>query len=417
MSRKTGSLSRRALLAGLGASAAIAAAPAKPTARKGKRPTAIVVGAGAFGGFTALDLLRRGHAVTLIDAWGPGNSRASSGGETRVIRGVYGSDRIYTQMAARAFQLWAENEKRWRTKLYRRTGALWMIADEGTFVRDSMPLLRESHFPYEELTAAEAARRYPQISFEGIRWALLEKEAGYLLARRACAQVVEGFVAEGGTYRQAAVRPGKISGGSMEGVHVTGAGGEASEAALTADAYVFACGPWLPKLFPDVLGSLIRPTRQEVFYFGAPSGDQRFDEDRFPVWVEVPRFFYGIPGNERRGFKIADDARGAPFDPTDGERVPLPAGIQAAREYIARRFPALAKAPLVESRVCQYENSPDHHFVIDRLPGAGNAWVAGGGSGHGFKHGPAVGEVVGRAVAGVAAPDPLFSLGRERRSA
>src|SRR4051812_1629104 len=166
MSRRTGSLSRRALLAGIGATAAMAAAPAKPPARKGKRRTAIVVGAGAFGGFTALDLLRRGHAVTLIDAWGPGNSRASSGGETRVIRGVYGSDRIYTQMAARAFQLWAENEKRWKTKLYRRTGALWMIADEGTFVRDSMPLLRESQFPYEELTAAEAARRYPQISFE-----------------------------------------------------------------------------------------------------------------------------------------------------------------------------------------------------------------------------------------------------------
>src|SRR5512132_3987189 len=114
-------------------------------ARVGKR--VIVVGAGAFGAFSALSLLRRGARVTLLDAWGPGNSRASSGGETRVIRGVYGSDRIYTQMAARAFQLWAENEKRWRTKLYRRTGALWMIADEGTFVRDSMPLLRESHFP------------------------------------------------------------------------------------------------------------------------------------------------------------------------------------------------------------------------------------------------------------------------------
>ena len=414
MSSRTGSLSRRALLAGLGASAAIAAAPARPAPNKGRRRTAIVVGAGAFGGFTALDLLRLGHAVTLIDAWGPGNSRASSGGETRVIRGVYGSDRIYTRMAARAFQLWAENENRWKTKLYRRTGALWMIADEGTFVRDSMPILRENSFPYEELTAAEAARRYPQISFDGIRWALLEKEAGYLLARRACARVVEGFVAEGGTYRQAAARPGKISGGAMEGVQVTGAGGDS---VLTADAYVFACGPWLPKIFPDAFGSLIQPTRQEVYYFGVPSGDERFDEERFPVWVEVPRFFYGIPGNERRGFKIADDARGAPFDPTDGERVASPAGIQAARDYIARRFPALAKAPLVESRVCQYENSPDHHFVIDRLPGAGNVWVAGGGSGHGFKHGPAVGEVVGRAVAGVAPPDPLFSLGRERRTA
>jgi glycine/D-amino acid oxidase-like deaminating enzyme len=402
-------LSRRAFLTGLGATAALSAAPpGKPAAKRRAKKTAVVVGAGAFGGFTALELLRRGRSVVLVDAWGPGNSRASSGGETRVIRGVYGADRIYTALAARSFQLWAENEKRWKTKLYRRTGALWMLADDGTFVRESLPILREHHFAWEELTAAEAARRYPQISFEGIRWALLEKEAGYLLARRACAQVVEGFVAEGGTYRHAAAEPGRIAGGALEGVRLS------DGSTLTADDYVFACGPWLPKIFPELLGKLIEPTRQEVFYFGAPPGDTRFDEERFPVWVEVPRFFYGIPGNERRGFKIADDARGAPFDPTDGERIPSAEGLRAAREYIARRFPALANAPLVESRVCQYENSPDHHFLIGPHPEAANLWIAGGGSGHGFKHGPAVGEVVARAVTGEKAPDPIFSLARRR---
>jgi monomeric sarcosine oxidase len=414
--KKRRRLSRRAFLGALGvaplASRVISALPVPKSAAgvkkrlTGSRPRVVVVGAGAFGGFTALELLRRGAKVTLVDAWGPGNSRASSGGETRVIRGVYGSDRIYTEMAARAFHLWHEHERRWKQKLYTRTGALWMVADEGAFVRSSMPILKESGFVYEELSAPDAARRYPQIDFSGIRWALFEKEAGYLLARRACAQVVEGFVSEGGVYREALAIAGEIAGGRMDGIRLS------DGAAIAADVVVFACGPWLPKVFPELLGAAIQPTRQEVFYFGTPAGDARFSEGRFPVWVEVPRFFYGIPGNDRRGFKIADDARGAPFDPTDGERIPSAEGLRSARDYVARRFPALANAPLVESRVCQYENSPDHHFVIDRHPDAANAWIVGGGSGHGFKHGPAVGEITARAVLGEQAPDPLFSLAR-----
>ncbi|MEO8190737.1 MAG: FAD-dependent oxidoreductase [Acidobacteriota bacterium] len=413
--RSRAPLSRRAFLGAVAGAAATArfAAPEKANA-PGAKPTAgrklhiAVVGAGAFGGFTAAELLRRGARVTLLDTWGPGNSRASSGGETRVIRGVYGADRIYTEMAARAFQLWHEYEARWKRPFYRRTGALWLVGDEGAYVKSSLPILKDNGFAYEELTAAEAARRYPQVAFAGIGWALYEKEAGYLLARRACAQVVEGFTADGGTYREASVTPGAIGSGRLEGLRLSDA------TTLTADAYVFACGPWLPKVLPELLRDTIQPTRQEVFYFGTPAGDHSFDEDRFPVWVEVPRFFYGIPGNERRGFKIADDGRGAPFDPTDGERVASTEGVRAAREYIARRFPALANAPLLESRVCQYENSPDHHFIIDRHPGAENAWIVGGGSGHGFKHGPAVGEIAARAVLGEQAPDRLFSLSRRR---
>ncbi|MEP6995233.1 MAG: FAD-dependent oxidoreductase, partial [Acidobacteriota bacterium] len=341
-------LSRRSLLAllpvasvaralarpGQGASPASSVTPSgKPGG--GSRPTVVVVGAGAFGGWTALHLLRRGAHVTLIDAWGPGNSRASSGGETRVIRGVYGQDRIYTAMARRAFELWRENETRWKKTLYTRTGALWMAADSGEFVRSSIPLLREFGFAYEELAIADARRRYPQVDFTGIQWALLEKEAGYLLARRSCADVLEGFLAEGGTYRETMASPGEFGGGRLAGVALS------DGTRMTADVYVFACGPWLPKLFPDVIGDRVQPTRQEVFYFGTPGGDTRFSEREMPIWVETPRFFYGIPGNERRGFKIADDARGAAFDPTSGDRTPSPEAIRAAREYISRRFPAL----------------------------------------------------------------------------
>ncbi len=351
-------------------------------------------------------LRRRGAQVTLVDGWGPGNSRSSSGGETRVIRGVYGKSRVYTSMARRAFALWHENEARWKKTLYTRTGALWMVADSGDFVRESIPFLREFGFAYEEIPTAEARRRYPQIDFAGIEWTLLEKEAGYLLARRSCADVVEGFLAEGGTFREAMAVPGEIAGGRLAGVALS------DGTRLTADVYVFACGPWLPKLFPEVIGGRIEPTRQEVFYFGTPAGDARFSERHLPVWVETPRFFYGIPGNERRGFKIADDARGDPFDPTSGDRTPSAGAIQAAREFLARRFPALAGAPLLESRVCQYENSPDQNFIVDRHPGAGNVWLVGGGSGHGFKHGPALGELVAGNVVGETPTEPTFALSR-----
>ena len=414
---KAPEISRRSLFSGFAATAAAGllaqarpkASPSPLPARKGKVPRVVVIGAGAFGGWTALSLLRRGARVTLVDAWGPGNSRASSGGETRVIRGVYGSDRIYTEMAARAFRLWKENETRWNRKLYRRTGALWMLADEGRYVRDALPILRDFGFPFEELTVAEAARRFPQVSFTGLQWAFLEKEAGFLLARQSCALVVEGFQAEGGEYRQARATPGSIEGGSLTRVALD------DGSSLTADAYVFACGPWLSRVFAKALGTWIQPTRQEVFFFGTPGGDDRFSEDRMPVWVEVPRFFYGIPGNERRGFKIADDSRGPDFDPTGGERVASAEGLKAAREYIPMRFPALKDAPLVESRVCQYENTPDHHFLVDRHPDAPNVWLVGGGSGHGYKHGPALGELAAGNVLGEKPLVPLFSYARLKK--
>jgi glycine/D-amino acid oxidase-like deaminating enzyme len=365
-----------------------------------------VVGAGAFGAFTALALRRLGARVTLVDAWGPGNSRASSGGETRVLRGVY-ADRIYVELAARAFTAWADLERRIGRTFFHSTGALWMVADDSDFVAKAAENLRAVGFPFSHLETAEAARRYPQISFRGVRWVLWEERAGYLMAREACAAAVEALVAAGGEYRLARAERGGMAAGRMEALRL----GDGSR--LRADAYVFACGPWLGSLFPEVLGSRIAPTRQEVFFFGVPAGDSRFEPPAMPVWVEVgERLFYGIPGNERRGFKVADDTRGPAFDPTSGERVAGGDALALARALLARRFPALAAAPVVESRVCQYENTPDHNFVLDRHPAADNVWLVGGGSGHGFKFAPAWGEQVAETVLGRRPLEPFFTLGR-----
>jgi glycine/D-amino acid oxidase-like deaminating enzyme len=376
-----------------------------------KRLHVAVVGAGAFGGWTALHLLRQGARVTLLDAWGPGNSRASSGGETRIIRGTYGPDGIYTRMAARALQLWRENQARWKLKLYHPSGMLWMVGGDGGYEKAALPHLREAGLKFEELSAGDCAKRYPQINFEDVKWAILETEAGYLTARRACEAVLEGFLAEGGAYRQLGVVSTAIEGGEMRGATLS------DGSRLRADAFVFACGPWVGRIFPDVLGHLLQPTRQEVFFFGPPAGDGRFSEGGMPVWIDKgERLFYGIPGNQWRGFKLADDKRGPEFDPTTGNRVPSAEGLEAAGRYLAFRFPALKGAPLSESRVCQYEQSKDGHFILDRHPGAGNVWLAGGGSGHGFKHGPAVGETVSELVVSGKSPDPFFALSRFSKS-
>lgn len=390
-----------------GPSATVRRAPAGSAPRTRHRPRIAVVGAGAFGGWTALQLARRGAEVVLVDAWGAGNPRSSSGGETRVIRGVYGGDAVYTDWVARSFDLWRDAEREWDERLYRRTGVLWMFRGDDAYVRSARPALERHRLPLDEIDLAAARRRWPQVSFDGVRSVFFEHEAGHLAARRACRRVATAVTAAGGELRLAHAEPGTIAGGAMAPLRLAGG------SALAADAYVFACGPWLGRLFPDLLGSAITPSRQEVFFFGLPAGEERFGDDRFPAWVDFgERVVYGIPGNLGRGFKLADDSRGEPVDPTTLDRVIGEEGLSRARRFLAERFPPLAGAPLVESRVCQYENSPDGHLVLDGHPDAANAWIAGGGSGHGFKLAPAVGEHVAGLVLGEAEPLPRFSIAR-----
>jgi glycine/D-amino acid oxidase-like deaminating enzyme len=222
--------------------------------------------------------------------------------------------------------------------------------------------------------------------------------------------VVEAFVAAGGKYRQIAVLGEGLEDAPLRNIVLS------DGSRLKADAYVFACGPWLGKLFPRAVGGWVQATKQDIFFFGTPTGDSRFSESELPVWGDHRgRFFYGIPGSGRRGFKIADDTRGPAFDPTDGERVVSQETLREVREYVGFRFPALKDAPLVETRVCQYEQTPDGHFIVDRHPAAANVWLVGGGSGHGFKHGPAVGEMMAELVLREREADPLFRLARFRK--
>jgi len=323
------------------------------------------------------------------------------------MRGTYGPDQPYTEMAARALRLWAKYERKWKRQFLHRCGVLWMASSrDDAFERGSIKMLRTSKIRYQQLSTPAMKKRWPHINFEGIEWGIFEPECGYLDARASCAAVLGEFVKAGGRYHQAAVLDGVLEAAVPDGLPIQQSRISNQESLrlsdgsqLTADVFVFACGPWLGKLFPKTIGDLVRATKQDVFFFGTPPGDTRFHDPNCPVWADHRgKFYYGIPGSDRRGFKIADDTRGPDFDPTSGERVINAETLKDVREYIAFRFPALKDAPLVETRVCQYEQAPDSHFIIDRHPENENVWLVGGGSGHGFKHGPAVGEMLSQLV-------------------
>lgn len=395
-------MSRREFSASLAAGALLAHAETPATY--------IVVGAGVFGAWTAYTLLLRGHKVILVDQYGPASSRASSGGESRIIRCSYGPDELYTRMAWRALALWSTFFQEANRNLLHRAGVLWMTRPGNIYAEQSRQSLREVGVPFHDLSTEELVRQYPQIAIDRGSVAILEPECGALMARESVHAVVEAFVAKGGTYRLASAQLPRGS-GRLATIDVSGE-------RIPADAFVFACGPWLGKVFPDLLGRRIFVTRQEVFFFGIPSGDRRWEPPQMPVWIDFEdnRGMYGFPDLESRGFKVAFDNHGPPIDPDTANRFVTPEKIKAAREYVAQRFPALRDSPIVDSRVCQYENTSNGDFLIDRHPEFENVWLVGGGSGHGFKHGPAVGEYVAARLAGSATPavEPRFSLASKR---
>jgi sarcosine oxidase len=361
----------------------------------------MVVGAGAFGSWTALWLRRRGHEVLLLDAHGPGNSLSSSGDEARVTRSGHAHDDFYPRWQRRSLDHWRAVGDQVGETLFVPTGMLWLAAHDEGPEADSLAVLERLRIPAERWTLERLEQAYPWIALDGLSWALHEPEAGALMARRGVAAVARRFVDEGGQLRRERVDPSELRTDRSR-----------------ADLIVWACGPWLPGLFPGLLGPMISVTRQDVLYLATPPGDGRFDAGSAPTWVEHAAAIYGLPSIESRGFKIAPDAPGPAVDPDRLERTPSAERIAESRAYLRHRMPALAGQPLVESRVCQYETTADTHFVIDRHPELADTWIVGGGSGHGFKHAPAVGEYLaalidddGAATAELAPPDDRFRIG------
>ena len=382
-------------------------APAVITQRA---PDVAVIGAGAFGGWTAYNLRKMGARVTLVDTWGPGNSRSTSGDETRGVRTSYG-DRphgdLWARWASEAIKRWKawdeEHHRTFQMKVFHTTGDLIFRKDWEPFLKDTRANWDKTGIRYEVLKPNDVRSQYPVIDLEEIGVVLYEPDAGVVRARRACETVAEAFARNGGQVVIARALPSLANNGRLQDIALS------SGDTLKAGSFVFACGPWLWKIFPEFLRTRLRTPMGNVFYYGTPVGDSRF------VAPHMPSFnFPGITGwpalpNDARGFRVRVGGQ-SQTDPDTSQRWIDPSGFTRPRQFLIDRFPLLIDAPLLETRACHYELTVTRNFYIDTHPEWPNVWIAGGGSTEGFKFGPMVGEYVAKRMMGVQG-DPAIAKG------
>lgn len=348
-------------------------------------PTAAIVGAGIFGASLAYRLARDGWEISLYERHEPGHLGAASAGESRLIRYAHGADAWYTRSAWRARELWRELEAETGRELLVEAGIAWFARSDDGWEAESERVLRAEGIPVERLEPEAGFELFPSYDPGDLSFILWEPSAGVLRARQATLATVEAAERAGVRLIHENVTPG----------------------AVQADLVVWACGAWLPELFELP----IRVTKQDTLYFSA----EAWSTPPMPAWVDYEQAIYGHGDLDELGIKVAPDAEGPSFDPEQGERTVSPETELQARSYLAERFPQLKDAPLAGAVVCQYALTMDTNFVIARRPEHDREWILGGGSGHGFKHGPALAEYAARVVTGETDPGAQFGLGPRDR--
>jgi sarcosine oxidase len=354
-------------------------------------PSAIVIGAGVFGASVTDRLVRDGWDVTLVDRLEPGHPRSESGGETRLMRCSHGPDEFYTRSARRAWDLWRELGD----GVLVESGVVWFAHSDDGWEAESQRVLGEVGIPAERVEPGAARRFFPDLSVGDLAFVLHEPEAGVLRAS-------EGVRALVRRAREAGARL------TIEAARPVGPAVEVAGRHHEADAIVWACGAWLAGLFGDLVR--LRVTFQQLSLFDAPI------EWEGPGWVDFDAAAYGHGRIEPFGFKTASDLDGPDIDPDERALDAGAGAVATGREYLTRRFPALAGAPALSAPGCHYSSTADGQFIFAPHPDHERVWLLGGGSGHGFKHGPALAEQVAAVLAGRSEPEPRFALG-ERAAA
>jgi glycine/D-amino acid oxidase-like deaminating enzyme len=395
----------------------------------GKTYDIAVVGAGAFGGWTAYWARKLGASVVLIDAYGPGNSRSTSGDETRGVRSSYGDrpppqGEQWMQWANRSIQRWKAWDDEWgrdlKMRLFVTTGDFTFRPEWENMTKNTRDLFVKNGVKHESVDVEIVKKEFPQFDLRGITACLYEAEAGVVRARRSTQCVAEVFQKLGGDIVIARAYPGPLEGGRMGGLVLN------NHETVKAQQYIFALGPWMGKTFPGLLGPRMRQPVGRVCYFATPHGDNRFE------WPNMPSFnFPGTTGwptlpFDSRGLRVrgggggggggggrggggggnqgplaqippAQQVVGGPEqDPDLSDRYVDPLTVERARAFLAERIPLMKDQPLNETRACHYEQSASRNFIIDRHPDIQNAWIAGGGNAEAFKSGPVIGEYVAR---------------------
>lgn len=365
----------------------------------GDKPSVVVVGAGIFGTSIAASLVVRGWAVEIIEAYTPGHARASSHDSSRLLRMGHGDedlpDHWYTRSALQSRALWLEIGQDEGVDLFVPSGALWLARSWDGFESRSAGDLAALAIPAERLDPTQAAEFFPGIRHDDLAFVLYEPLAGILRATTCVRTLMGRALRRGAVLRSGRALPG-LAGPRLDGQE------------LAADRVVWACGPWLPAMFPGLVH--LRSVKQSVFHFGV---EQRWRTPPLPAWIDDSADGYGLGDLDGNGFKAVHAAPfdGPDIDPDLGERFPEPNSLLRTRDVLGHRFPALAGAPLVATKVCQYELTPDQHFIVAPTNDSRREWIVGGGSGQGFKHAPALGEYVADLLEGRAEPRAAFGLG------
>jgi glycine/D-amino acid oxidase-like deaminating enzyme len=370
--------------------------PGKAPAQSKGLPDIIVVGAGAFGGWTALNLQRQGVKVRLIDAWGPGNSRSTSGDETRGVRSSYG-DRPGEQAAQwgawarRAMEKWRDWDATWgremKIQLFYTTGDL-IIRPTTTdaFLRNNKAMWDKIGVKYDVLTKDEVQYRYPQYQVDDMEGFLFEREAGFVRARRACEAVAGVFQQFGGDLVITRAWPTTQMDGKMPGLQTS------SGDLMQAGTYVFACGPWLRKVFPVLLGNRLRTPMGSVFYVGSPPGEYRMQYPNIPTYNYPGSTGWPSAPSDNLGFRVRAGGGAQGTDPDTTDRIFDKSAMQRTMDFINQRFPLLRGQPILKEHACHYESGSGGNFIVDKHPDMSNVWIMGSGMAEGFKFGPVIGE-------------------------
>jgi len=360
-----------------------------------------VVGAGAWGGWSAFKLQEAGYEVTLFDKSDPGHALSGSGGKTRIIRMAYGGSPIYTEMVDYAFKAWERYAQEWNETLYHPKEAIWMFRGiDSLYAAASIPLMKEKGFELVETDVKKLRKQYPSISFSDISSAFREPHVWFLEAAKSCGIVAEKFKSLGGQFLKKNVDQLTMKDDQCQ---IT-----CENDKFEFDQVVVACGPWAKELIPE-LAHVVHVTRHEVYYFDAPE-----EYNELPIWVEFregDQMYYGIPDHFGEGFKLAYDERQWSLEPDKDDRGVTPEILQKMEAVLVNRFPALTSPGLVKHHTCVYENSLDGDFIMDRKSNGRLIYLA-GSSGHGFKMGPAVGQMVLDAVSGEQELPSEFSIVR-----
>lgn len=355
-------------------------------------PDILIVGAGLFGVRAAQTLNDRGHRVLLVDQGPPPHPLAASTDISKVVRMEYGSDAFYMALVEEAMAGFDEWNQTLSRPFYHQTGVSMLSGrpfSEGGFEADSWVLLQERGHHPERLSSADIQRRFPALNPEAYVDGFFHARGGWVESGALVAELFDRALASGVSFQVADVRDIVTEGDRCLGVQC------ADGTRIESDHTLLACGAWAASLLPE-LSVVIRSSGHPVFHL-RPSDPALFEAARFPVFTaDIARTgWYGFPVHPSgEVVKIGRHGRGLTVEPRHGQRRVLAEDEQALRAFLSGSIPALADAPIVNTRRCLYADTFDADYWMDHHPNINGLSVASGGSGHGFKMAPVLGELI-----------------------